>query len=78
MEKMSHQGDAGDIPSIPTRAVKMDPREAGMDDLPKMRLFLYRRGDSVNRPAIPRAVGHEGMGTRLQFQFPGLTLDARS
>jgi hypothetical protein len=29
MEKMSHQGDAGDIPSIPTRAVKMEPREAG-------------------------------------------------
>jgi hypothetical protein len=29
MEKMSHQGAAGDIPSIPTRAVKMEPREAG-------------------------------------------------
>ena len=78
MEKMSHQRDAGDIPSIPTRAVKMDPAKQGMDDLPKMRLFLYSRGDCVNRPAIPKAVGHEGMGTRLQFQFPGLTLDARS
>ena len=27
MEKMSHQGDAGDIPSIPTSAVKMESRE---------------------------------------------------
>ena len=39
---------------------------------------LYSRGDCVNRPSDPKAVGHEGMGTRLQFQFPGLTLDARS
>jgi hypothetical protein len=29
MEKMSNQGDAGDIPPIPTKAVKMEPREAG-------------------------------------------------
>jgi hypothetical protein len=27
MENMSHQGDAGDIPSIPTSAVKMESRE---------------------------------------------------
>lgn len=27
---------------------------------------------------VGKAVGHEGMETRLQFQFPGLTLDARS
>ena len=73
---MSHQGDAGDIPSIPTRAVRMESRERADD--PKMRLFLYSRGDCVNRPSDLKAVGHEGMGTRLQFEFPGLTLDARS
>ena len=27
MEKMSHLGDEGDIPSIPTSAVKMESRE---------------------------------------------------
>jgi hypothetical protein len=29
------------------------------------------------RERVGKAVGHEGMETRLQFQFPGLTLDAR-
>ena len=42
------------------------PAKRGMDDLPKMRLFLYSRGDYVNRPADPKAVGHEGMGTTLR------------
>jgi hypothetical protein len=57
-----------------------DSHQGGEDGVPQTRKcvsFLYR-DDCVNRPSDLKAVGHEGMGTRLQFEFPGLTLDVRS
>ena len=31
----------------------------------------YNRGKWVNRPSDPKALGHEGMETRLPFVFDG-------